>query len=153
MHGLIFQLNDEIIDKDDFLTEEELYDDFVGIIADYVDGDIDRDAAIGELILSLTPYGIIYDPTEQSIVFKKGFKKAFFKERYTNLKKYISKLTLEEFSGSTDTFPLYCIKKTIEDKFGTYIYFGYSCITLDEFVREMEEGKKYYFGSAIDYHI
>ncbi|MEG6569129.1 hypothetical protein [Thermoanaerobacterium thermosaccharolyticum] len=152
MHSLIYQLSDEIIESDDFLNEEELYDSFVGSIADYVNGDIDRNAAINELVISLTPYGIIYDPTEQSITFRQGFKEAFFKERYTNLKKYVSKLTLEEFSGSTDTFPLYCIKKTIEDKYGTYIYFDNVYITLDEFVRNMEEGKKYYFGSAIDYH-
>lgn len=152
MHDLIYQLNDEIIDKDDFLTEEELYDNFVGIIADYVDGDIDRDAAINELVISLTPYGIIYDPTEQSIVFKKGFKEAFFKERFAKLKKYVSELTLEEFSGTADTFPLYYIKKTIEDKYGTYIYFNNVCIIFDEFIRNMKEGQKYFFGSAIDYH-
>ncbi|MBE0069946.1 hypothetical protein [Thermoanaerobacterium thermosaccharolyticum] len=152
MHGLIYQLSNEIIKEDDLLYEEELYDDFVGQIADYVNGDIDRNAAINELVVSLMPYGIIYDPTDQSIVFKKGFKESFFKERFAKLKKYVSELTLEEFSGSTDTFPLYCIKKTIEDKYGMYIYSDNVYITLDEFVRNMEEGKKYYFGSAIDYH-
>jgi superfamily II helicase len=152
MHSFIYQLSNEIIKEDDLLYEEELYDDFVGQIADYVNGNIDRNAAINELVISLTPYGIIYDPTDQSIVFKKGFKESFFKERFAKLKKYVSELTLEEFSGSTDTFPLYCIKKTIEDKYGMYIYSDNVYITLDEFVRNMEEGKKYYFGSAIDYH-
>ncbi|MDN5317587.1 MAG: hypothetical protein PWR08_1712 [Thermoanaerobacterium sp.] len=152
MHNMIFQLSEEIIESDDFLYEEELYDNFVGSIADYVNGDIDRNAAISELVISLTPYGIIYDPTEQSIIFKKGFKETYFKERYTNLKKYVSELTLEEFSGSADSFSLYRIKKIIEDKYGTYIYFDNVYITFDQFVREMEEGKKYYFGSAIDYH-
>ncbi|WP_434576882.1 hypothetical protein [Thermoanaerobacterium thermosaccharolyticum] len=152
MHNMIFQLSNEIIESDDFLYEEELYDNFVGVIADYVNGDIDRNAAISELIISLTPYGIIYDPTEQSIIFKEGFKEAFFKDRYINLKKYISKLTLEEFCGNADSFSLYRIKKTIEDKYGTYIYFGDGYITFDEFARNMKEEQKYYFGSAIDYH-
>ncbi|MBP2070751.1 MULTISPECIES: hypothetical protein [Thermoanaerobacterium] len=152
MHGLIFQLNDEIIDKDDFLTEEELYDDFVGIIADYVDGDIDRDAAISELVISLTPYGIVHDPTEQSIVFKKGFKEKFFKPRLEKLKKRIANLTLKDFIGNSNTLFLYEIKNLIEEKYGIYVYTNKCWATFDEFVREMKEGQKYYFGSAIDYH-
>jgi hypothetical protein len=154
MHSNIFQLERTPLREEEFVTEEEFYDGFVGIVADYVDSDIDREEEILYFINQLKPYGIIYNPEEQSIVFKEGFKEKYFLEKFNKLKQLTSELTLEEFAGieTFDELKLWKIKQLIEDKFGTYIYTENCWMPLDAFLREMEEGEKYYFGSVIDYH-
>lgn len=152
MHNTIYQLEENKIKSEDFAKKEDFYDDFVGSVADSVDDSLDRNETINEFIDSLKPYGIVYESYEQSIIFKKGFKEKFFKPRLEKLKKRIANLTLKDFIGDSNTLFLYEIKNLIEEKYGIYVYTNKCWATFDEFVREMEEGKKYYFGSVIDYH-
>lgn len=154
MHSKIFQLERTPLKEEEFVTEEEFYDNFVGSIADYVDSDIDREEEILYFVNQLKPYGIIFYPEEQSILFKEGFKEKYFLEKFNKLKQLTSELTLKEFAGieTFDELKLWRIKQLIEDKFGIYIYTKNYWTPLDAFLREMEEGEKYYFGSVIDYH-
>lgn len=154
MHNMIFQLSDEPIQKENFLQEEILYGSFVGEVADYVSSDVDRDAEIKSFVESeLEPYGVFYNPSEQSIIFMQNFKRKYFEKQYQKFQEYVSKITMKIFAGYSDTSALYQLQMTIERQFETYIFIDNNYMTLDEFIRNMKEGQKYYFGSAIDYHI
>lgn len=154
MHAKIYQLAEEPLNEEDFATEEDFYESFVGTIADYVTAkDIDRKEEIQYFVKELEKYGVIYDPQEQSIIFKPGFKKQYFKEKFEKFKKITQELTFKEFAGIVSNLNMWEIKTLIEDKFGDYVYIGYIYYPIDEFFRkDMKEGKKYYFGTVLDYH-
>jgi len=152
MHSTIFQLEEKPLRfEEDFATEEDFYEDFVGSVADYVSDDIDRDEEIQYFIEDLEKYGITYNPEDQSIIFHEGFKESYFTEKFFKLKEAVQELTLEDFIK--DTLKVWEIKNLIDKKYGRYIYSGSMWMTIDEFIRYyMEEGKKYYIGSVLDYH-
>ncbi|MBT1280253.1 hypothetical protein VTU32_08200 [Thermoanaerobacter sp. CM-CNRG TB177] len=153
MHGTIIQLEEKPLRfEEDFACEEDFYDDFVGVIADYVSDDVDRDVEIQYFIEYLKKYKeVTYDPQEYSIIFPKGFKEEYFSARFFNLKKIVQELTLEEFS--TDSTKVWILENLIEEKYGIYIYHKETWTTFDEFVRyNLKEGQKYYIGTVLDYH-
>lgn len=153
MHGTIFQLEEKPLRfEEDFACEEDFYDDFVGVIADYVSEDIDREEEINYFCQEFKKYGIAYNSKEQSIIFLKGFKEKYFEERFFKLKEAVQNLTFEDFVK--DTLKVWEIKNLIDKKYGIYIYSNESSwMSLDEFVRyDLEENKKYYIGSVLDYH-
>ncbi|KHO63162.1 hypothetical protein THYS13_12740 [Thermoanaerobacter sp. YS13] len=153
MHSTIFQLEKNPLRfEEDFACEEDFYDDFVGIIADYVSDDIDRDVEIQYFIKELEKYGVKYNAKEQSIIFLNGFKEKYFKERFFKLKEAVQKLTFENFIK--DAPDVWEIKNLIDEKYETYIYSNESSwMTLNEFVRyNLKEGQKYYIGAVLDYH-
>ncbi|ERM91233.1 hypothetical protein O163_11415 [Caldanaerobacter subterraneus subsp. yonseiensis KB-1] len=152
MHSTIFQLEEKPLRfEEDFVCEEDFYDDFVGIVANYVSEDVDREEEINYLVKYLEKYKIIYNSEEQSIVFPEGFKGEYFSERFFKLKKFIEDLIIEEFS--TDSTKVWILKNLIEEKYGIYIYHKGTWKTFDEFVRHnLKEGQKYYIGTVLDYH-
>jgi len=153
MHGTIIQLEEKPLRfEEDFVCEEDFYDDFVGVIADYVSDDVDRDVEIQYFIKDLEKYGVKYNAKEQSIIFLEGFKEKYFEERFIKLKEAVQKLTFENFIK--DTLEVWKIKNLIDKKYEIYIYSSESSwMTLDEFVRyNLKEGQKYYIGTVLDYH-
>lgn len=152
MHSRIFQMDIEPINKKDYIDEFTFYEDtFIGTIADYVDEDTNRDEDIQWLVDCYEKYGMEYNKEEDYVIFKKDFKKNYFRERFKLFKEIIDELTFEDFAYDTRA-NLYKIKSLIEDRFSFYVYFDDYWMTFDRFVRQLEEGKKYYFGATIDYH-
>lgn len=149
MHSRIFQFSEQPIEPDDYIREEDFYDNFVGYIADYVNGNTDRKADIAWLVSSLKSYGIIYNEEEESIIFPENFKTEYFKRRFDKFIKLVRELDLNKFSE--DTFELWELQQLIEDKYGFYIYIDYY-ETLDSFIRNLHGEQKYYIGATIDYH-
>lgn len=152
MHGKIFQLEEKPLRfEEDFACEEDFYDDFVGRIADYVSDDIDKNTEIFYFIDELKKYGIDYNYEEQSIVFLEGFKEKYFEKRFEGLKEMVRNISLKEFIE--DTVKVWKIENLINKKYDIYIYHGEIWMTMDDFIREyMEENKKYYIGTVLDYH-
>lgn len=151
MHSRIFQLSEVPVDKEDYITEDEFIDGFVGMIADYVSSDTDRREDIQWLCSALKEYGIIYDENEESIIFLEGFKKKYFKERFEKLRTTLQNMSLEEFSS--DSLAAFELASLIENRFSFYVYYEYTWQSLDNFVRsELKEGQKYYIGGTLDYH-
>ncbi|MGH2331793.1 hypothetical protein [Thermoanaerobacter mathranii] len=152
MHSNIFQLEEKPLKfEEDYACEEDFYDGFVRTIADYVSDDVNREEEINYFVEHLEKYGVIYNPKEQSIIFSEGFHTKYFNERLLDLKKIVEDITIEEFS--TDSTKVWILKNLVEEKYGIYIYHKNSWETFDAFVRyRLEEGKKYYIGTVLDYH-
>lgn len=158
MHSRIFQLEKkkdaEIVSEYDMIEiveDSDLYCDY--IIMEEGDRKIN---SINWLLDSLNSLGLSklyqYNKLEQSIVFKKGFKEQFFKDKFAKFKKRTSELSFEDFC-SDRTFCLYAIRETMDDKYGFRIYSSdLYYISLDSFVRYINEGEKFYIMSTFDYH-
>lgn len=153
MHSRVFQLSEDFLTKDDYISEVTLHDCFVGQIADYAIETNDRKNDLEWLKSVIGKYGAVVDVEKETVYFPEGFKEAYFKEKYEEFKKLVEELTLEEFAG-TDVrggFKRYQIESLMENKFGFYVYIDYPQ-TLDDFVRYLSEGATYYVGSIFDYH-
>mgnify|MGYP000894998915 FL=1 len=152
MHSRIFQFSSEPLTEDDYITEFDLDEWFVGTIADYAVESNSREYDLEWLASFIEPHGAVVDQEKGAVYFPKGFKTAYFKKRFKEFKKLADELTLEVFAGieSDGDFKIY-LELLIEDKFGFYIYTEY-LQTLDDFIRKLEEGSTYYIGTIIDYH-
>jgi len=150
MHSRIFQLVSEPINEDDYATEADFLDGFVGSIADYVAEVDDRAEDIRWFASYVEQYGGEYNPDEESITFPEGFALDYFRDRLEEVKCMVNNLTLEQFV--TDTLCAYELRRLIEDEFGFYVYIDNYYETLDDFVRNLQGEQKYYIGAVLDYH-
>ena len=157
MHSRIFQISKNPITEDQLLTEDRYIDDgFVGRIADYVSEQMDVEDDLNWLINCQKGIELIKedDTFKIKIVSKKDyFEKSF--EEFQNLVKKFNDYTLDEFIDSKNWFDFYQMKSCYDDKYAFYFddsddYFGIT--TLDDFVRNVEEGSIYYIGKTFDYH-
>lgn len=151
MHSRIFQIATKPISKDEWITEMDFYENhsFLGAIADYVNDDTNREEDIQWLLSKFKNMPVEYNKEESSIVFLKGFKETYFKERFEQLKEKVNHMKPEDF---LDSYEVYKIENLLKDQYGFYMYEDGWNRPLDEFVRHLIEGQKYYFGSTIDYH-
>ena len=90
------------------------------------------------------------------IVFKKGFKEAYFDEQYVKLRDAIQKLsdaaTATTFRDGELEAAMYILRESYDDKLGVYVESDWGLLTLNEFVRHIAEEVPYYFGGAVGYH-
>jgi hypothetical protein len=149
MHSRIFQLSEHPINPDDYIIEEDFYDNFIGEVADYVSGDTCRNEDIYWFVSSLKQYGIIYNEKEESIIFPEDFKFKYFKSRYDKFVKLSQEIDLRKFSS--DDLELWSLQQLIENKYGFYIFTNHY-EPLDSFVRQLQGEEKYFIGGTIDYH-
>lgn len=153
MHSRIFQVSMEPIPKEDYIGESFYYDHwFTNEIADYVNGDTNRDSDIewlqgfSESFAFGTDNGGEYFIVKDKVkYFEPNFKR--FMDAVNTIKDY----TLEDFIGGFYG-AMYQLKDAYEDKFGFYVNADGETMTLDSFVRGCATGEKYYIGATIDYH-
>ena len=157
MHQKIFQISKNPIPKDEYLTEGEYFDNFVGEIADYVMESTDKDE--NKTIFRNIP-GILYNTEENTITVEN--KHAYFAGSYKNFKKQLqilSAITEEEFCQNHQTdlsYHMFLLDEAYNDKYGIYMddgYNEYGLITLDNFIRNCKNGDTFYLGAVIDYHV
>lgn len=150
MHSRIIQLSESFIGEEDYINEEVLIDNgFVNGMIDYVSSETDRENDIEWFVQYLQQFGCVeYDG--EKIVFKKGFKENYFKDRFLQLK---SKVAEMEFKDFFDSLKLYELMKLIKHNYGFYVYIHDYYYNLDDFVRYiLKEDVEYYFGTTLDYH-
>lgn len=153
MHSRIFQLSLDVIPLDDYIKEEDFYEDpFLGSVADYVSDDTNRDEDIKWLKSMLEPLGAIFkkESHRDVVIFPADFKRQYYNARFLEFKKLAQEMTLDEFCGWQKPAKL---SELISDKYGFYIYVNYP-EPIDDFVRTLsgEKEEKYYIGGTIDYH-
>ena len=156
MHSRIYQVSEKPVE--DFISEDRYYEGFVGNYADYVsEVEHKSDDYLNDLKwLQNATNGLEVNIKEGTITIIS--KKEYFEKKYEEFKKLLEELeatTLEEFIGNKCAFKMTSLKYTYDDTAGFYIddnddYVGLT--TLDNWVRNAEEGKTYYVGTIIDYH-
>jgi len=148
-HNRIFQLSTEWIDETEVLTESDLYEsEFLMTTASYIYDNLeDKNRDILEFFMSLNEK--LIETTPGSIIFKSGFRQDYFAKKFTEFKKLAQEMTLEDFAEGN--VKLHRLEEAIEKKNGDIIYLGY-CQPFDQFVRGLDEDKKYYIGGVLGYH-
>ena len=157
MHSRIYQISKTPIDRDDFIEEDKYYDHwFTNKVADYVDGDTERDSDIEWLKDCYGNKGLSFGQDDNGEYFvvedKAKYFEANFEEFQQELKELLEK-TFDDFMGRRVS--LYRLESLYDDEFGFYIddngeYCGLT--TFDDFMRCVTVDTKYYIGATIDYH-
>lgn len=156
MHSRIFQVSENSIPTEDYISDAELIDHwFLYSVADYVNDATDRDEDIEWLKSIYNGKGLAFgidEGGEYVIIVDKTlyFQNAFF--AFQNTLNVLQSTTLEEFISSKKGMAMYQLNEAYDDKYGFYVNVDGYMQTLDNFVRESSNGKKYYIGATIDYH-
>ena len=142
----IIQISDEPIDKDDYIEENEFYENwFVGAIADYV-SDLDVEESVSDWLNS-----DIYDVADNTITIKD--KGTYFKPRFERFKTECERAMSMSFDDFSDySSDIYNLKESYDDKYGIYFYYGDELWTQSRFLRNFKNGEKFYTGGMIRYH-
>lgn len=159
MHSRIFQLSVMPIEEDNYIRESKYYDDwFTREIADYVDGDTDRDADIEWLKSCVRGIEFGVDENGEFLIIKS--REQYFEEAFRRFSSCLdeinSKNNLQDFTNGIGC--MWNLNDAYEDKFGFYVDFTIDSdrytdlVAFDNFVRTSKDGDKYYIGSTIDYH-
>ena len=157
MHSRIYQISKTPIDKCDYIEEDNYYDHwFTNSIADYVNGNTDRDDAIQWFKDCYDNRGVSFGTDDNGEYFIIEDKSKYFEANYDTFSKALnelSELKFDDFISGKMGLSLYRLKEAYNDKFGFYVD-GENCglETFDEFMRLAEIGIKYYIGATIDYH-
>ena len=131
------------------MTEEDFYGSNEG---DYFEDSLDSSVDINALFNVLNSYGIKTGQGEDDglyyAIFTETGKENWFRSQFLELKTAVESMDLKTFS----TTSMYKLKKAICDYFGDAIYLDGALYPLDEFIREAECDKKYYFGNVVLAH-
>lgn len=81
------------------------------------------------------------------VIFSQETKGNYFRERFEKMKQLAGGMTLDQFSESKEEVKH--LKLIIDDEFGDAVYFNSSFYTLDDFIRDVEPGMKYFIGNVL----
>ena len=153
MHSRIFQVSSEPITEENYISEYR-YDEYL-VGQDGIDYVVESDSKQDDLNwLKNTSKGI--EVTENTI--KVTSKKEYFEKSFEEFQEYVEKLSnynMEDFINPQNWLDFYRLKDAYDSENGFKIddndeYFGIT--SLDNFVRNVEEGETYYIGKTFDYH-
>lgn len=157
MHSRIYQISTKPIHKDDYIEESNYYDHwFTNSVADYVNGNTDREDDIDWLKSCYKAQGLSFGVDEDGEYFivedkSKYFAKSF--ELFQKALKELSEITIDDFLTTKYGMKMYNLKSAYDDEFGFYVDGdGIGMETFDAFVRYADVNAKYYIGATIDYH-
>ena len=157
MHSRIYQISKTPVDMDDYIDEEKYYDHwFTNSVADYVDGDTDRDDDIEWLKDCYEKKGLSFGQDDNGEYFIVEDKTKFFEANFEKFQKELKELSEKTFDDfMSGGMSLYRLNSSYDDESGFYIdddgeYYGIT--TFDRLMRGATEGEKYYIGATIDYH-
>lgn len=157
MHSRIYQISKKPIPKCDYIEEDNYYDHwFTNEIADYVNGNTDRDDDIKWLKDCYEDNGLSFGVDDNGKYFIIEDKTKYFLGNFEAFKKALeelSKTTLDDFMSGECGTSMYRLKEAYNDKFGFYVECeDCGCESFDGFMRYATVGVKYYIGATIDYH-
>ena len=157
MHSRIYQISKTPIDRDDYIEEDKYYDHwFTSSVADYVNGDTNRDDDIEWLQSCYGNKGLSFGRDDNGEYFIVEDKVKYFEAKFEEFQrglKELSEKTLEDFMNGESNMPFYRLKASYDDKFGFYVQDDFcGCSTFDSFMRCATVGVKHYIGATIGYH-
>lgn len=160
MHSRIIQMETKPVNHK--ISPDDFNDHwFTTSVADYVDEDYDSKDTLDTLreIFSTVGGGVDFfeDEDGRGIIFKDGFREAFFAQSYTAFQDALSSLkektTPEKFVHGEIWQELYDLNAAYDNEAGYYISNDELGLkTLSRFIRLMKTGIRYYFGGTLDYH-
>ena len=154
MHSRIFQVSKE---RNAEPIQDYRYEDyFVPSVADYVvkldDAEYEYKwlTSVNKGLKVETKDGV----TTLTIVSKKEYFEKSFNEFKENLKT-VNEYSIDEFIDSKNWLTFYNLRNSYDDKYGFYIddndeYFG--TVTINEFMRNVNDGDVFYLSTVFDYH-
>ena len=153
-HSRIFEVSWEPLPESDWVGADEFTENgFVGSVADYTVGinEEERHKSVERLnkhvlgTLEIVPEGSNYKLT----LLPNG-KEEYFGHRLNSLKSLIYNMSIEEFCRDVVAFQM---QEEINKRHSFYIYSDGYYQTLDNFIRDLNEGEVYYICGVIDYHM
>ena len=148
-------LNEYSICKEDF-EFGGIHNWFVGEVASFVtdpEKDLDNIIYFIDSLESIKDYiKVEHCGEEVRITFLKGFKYAYFKDRFNKVKDFLYDMDMETFCTNMDIASL---EELIENKKGFYIFSSViGLINIDKFIRYFDNDEEYvyYFGNTLDYY-
>ena len=152
MHSRIFQVSAEPITEENYISEYR-YDEYL-VGQDGIDYVVESDSRTEDIEWLKHNKGL--EITENTI--KVVSKKEFFEKSFEEFQEYVEKFsnyTIEDFMNPQNWLDFYRLKDAYDDQNGFKIddndeYFGIT--SLDNWVRNVEEGTTYYIGKTFDYH-
>lgn len=158
MHSRIYQITTAPVTTGEYLSEG-FFDEhwFVGSIADYVGGGLNREEELDSLKESLTRTKVAVFHSDECFTVLPDGKKTYFKNAFAKFSEAVKKAalaTLEDFAGNGECSSLvWRIKNCYCEEFGYYVSSDeFDTIPFDEFIRNAEPGERYYIGGVLDYH-
>ncbi len=157
MHSRIFQISTTPIDKEDYIEESDYWDHwFTNSVADYVNGDTNRESDIEWLKDCYDNDGLSFGADSGGEYFVVEDKSKYFTKRFEMFQKTLrelSEVTLDDFANGACSGKVYNLNATYDDEFGFYVDGEDTGMeTFDNFIRYCNNGGKFYIGSTIDYH-
>lgn len=159
MHNRIYQIWSEPVPEEDYITEFDYLDDwFTREVADSVDGGLNREEEIQALGKHLeNTLHASFDYENASFTIPEGGKELYFAEAYKTFTAKLEKLKAVNFTAFVQNDGVGGLVADLKDsfceKFGDYVSDdGSETVPIDEFVRYMNTGERYYIGEILDYH-
>jgi hypothetical protein len=157
MHSRIYQISKTPIDKDDYIQESHYWDHwFTNSVADYVNGDTNREEDIEWLKECHNNHGLSFGADEYGQYFVIEDKNKYFATNFETFKEALEDLmamTIDEFSTNNEHHRAYSrLRAVYNDDLGFYVEEDDWLRSLDDFIRHGNVGVKYYIGATIDYH-
>ena len=156
MHSRIFQVSKNKITEDNKISSYRYDEGFIDRIADYV---VPTESRKDDLEWLTTCHkGLEVSTKGKNTTLKIVSKTEYFEKKFEEFQEHLNKLkdyTMEDFVDSSKWLDMYRLRDAYNDEHGFYIddndeYHGIA--TLDEFIRNAEDGDVYYIGSTFDYH-
>lgn len=174
MHSRIFQISDSPISESDYMTEDIILEEewFMNTVADYVTAANREDSIDWFVDCHDGLECFIYENDRNVFRLTHDFKTKFLRPDFDELRKIVNHLqntlnneatAFKDFvSGVGDIgFDIWKLHNITSPYGGFYVFYQWTegdepyeeLMTLDSFMRHHAEcGKRYYFGSALDYH-
>jgi hypothetical protein len=157
-HSRIFQIAVAPIAPKDYISENDYNDHwFTNTIADYVNGDVNREDDLKWLRERLEETGAVRFVEDDSFVVLHYGKEAYFEKAYEAFvaaRQKTTELGLAEFAvGFAFSEAVHHMKSAYCDKYDFYVSSeAFDIAPVDEFMRDAELNRRYYIGSTLDYH-
>lgn len=153
MHSRIFQIEKELVQEDEYIISADIPEWFTNSLADYVDGDCDREDDIDWLMTCSIGNFTVRDGNKLTFTSDVS---GYFKDKYEAFIKAsqeLNKVSFDDFVSDRGIYSiLYNLKEAYNDKYSFYVYSDWELHTLDEWLRQVKPGETYYIGGVIDYH-
>lgn len=160
MHYNIYEISRKPVPDDEKLNEYKLPDGFVGIIAEYIEGELTGDRKELALADFAARFGRSCERSGDEIRFASNAPESYFCSSYGEfcaMASILETCDLKWFSGQKHT-PRFSeayrnLTSLYENRFYYYVYDrDYDDLkTLDAWVREMDTDTPYFFGAVLDY--